>query len=84
MLIKAWKAMRAGEILANPEKWKNRQALINALAAILSFGVLVTPLDIEPQDIILLAGALATILGLVNSYMTVATSEKVGLPNKEQ
>jgi uncharacterized membrane protein YkvA (DUF1232 family) len=81
-VLQGWKAMKAGEILANPEKWKNKQTLINAIAAVVSFAVLLLPIDMAPDDVILLSGSLATILGLFNSYITTATSTKVGLKTK--
>lgn len=75
--------LRQGEMLSDPGKWKNRQQTGNALLAIL--GALVPLLggaahDLQPDDLVALAGGIAVALGLLNAYFIPATSDKVGLP----
>jgi hypothetical protein len=80
----AMQLMKAGKVVADPAKWKNRQitssmlvtaiwALVNASAA---FGVEV-PLDAETVD-----GLAVGILAVVNLVLTVTTTDKIGLHSK--
>jgi len=73
------RALRAGESLADPATWKNRQLRLTAILTILYFLVKFIPVDLSPDDLNAIADSIALLGGLVNSYLTVATSEKVGL-----
>lgn len=73
------RALRAGESLTDPATWKNRQLALNAILAILYLLVKFLPVELEADDIDAIASSIALIGGTVNSYLTVATSEKVGL-----
>ena len=84
---KAIKALKAGQELSNAAGWKNRQTTANAIAAIISFLVVLAKhywpdLGITDEDIVSLAGGLAVLLGMFNAYVTTATSRKVGLVGK--
>lgn len=83
-LIKAFTALKAGERLANVEGWKNTQATANdvclVLGAILAILRLKWP-ELVPSDAILLSAGsgVALVLSAINSYLTRATTYKIGL-----
>lgn len=79
-------ALRAGEALADPALWKNRQAAINAVTVAITAGVALASafgysLPVNADGIAAIAYA---VVGIVTIYLTYATSGKVGLlPAKE-
>jgi len=73
------RALRAGESLADPATWKSRQLRLTAILTLLYFLVKVLPVELSPDDINAIADAIALLGGLINGYLTVATTEKVGL-----
>ncbi|UOA07794.1 hypothetical protein [Methylobacter sp. S3L5C] len=73
------RALQAGESLADPAAWKNKQLCVNAILAILYLLVKFLPVELSPDDLDAIASSIALIGGLINSYLTVATSDKVGL-----
>ena len=79
-------ALRAGEALADPALWKNRQAAINAVTVAITAGVALASafgysLPVNADGIAAIAYA---VVGAINVYLTFATSLKVGLlPAKE-
>jgi hypothetical protein len=87
MIGNAITALRKGRQLADVETWKNRTVAVNALGALLAavlaiahaFGYSV-PLDAEQIDA--LAVVLVTVVGLFNGWSTLATSAKVGVPDR--
>ena len=76
------RALRAGNRLINSETWKNRQALITALSALLlavseiarTYGVVVPFAD---DQIIAITGAVVVLV--FNVWATFATSSRVGI-----
>jgi len=79
-----WKAVRAGEVLADPGAWKNRQNLINALVAVIAalvwvLGKLGFGLALSTDEMMAVAGGVAVLMGAVNTYLTTATTTKIGL-----
>jgi len=79
-----WQALKAGNELKDPAKWKNRQNTANALTAVLSVLVVILrlmgiDLYLTDEQIILIAGAAATILSVANSILTTATTKKIGV-----
>lgn len=72
------RALRAGESLADPATWKNHQLRLNAILAILYLLIKFSPIDLAADDVNAIADSIALIGGTVNSYLTVATSDKVG------
>jgi hypothetical protein len=76
------RALRAGESLADPATWKNRQLRYTAILAIVYLLVTFLPVPLAIDDIQAIAGSISLIGGLLNGYLTVATTEKVGLPEK--
>ena len=83
-MFKLIEALQAGKELANPAGWKNRQTTMNLLVAVLSLLLLalrIAGIDLQLSDDQLtgIAEAVAVILGLVNMFLTTATSKKVGV-----
>lgn len=90
MIIKikaALNALKAGEALADSANWKTTQNKINVLSAFLisivglakAFGIEVPLVD---TDINNMAYAFVTLIGLVNFYLTTATTTKIGFKNE--
>ena len=75
-------ALRYGSSLSDPAVWKRRQNLTNALVGLLGAITLFLPVEVTDADIAALAGGLAVAVGLLNAYLTTATSDKVGLPTR--
>jgi hypothetical protein len=77
----AFRLLKAGEVVADPAKWKARQvttsmlvtAIWAAVTAANSFGVEV-PVDAETVD-----GLAVGLLAVVNLVLTVTTTDKIGL-----
>ena len=85
----AIKALRTGSALTDPSVWKVRQNAVNAIYAFLGVVAAALPilgisLEISNEDIMLIAGGVATIGGLFNNYFTTATTTKIGLPSKSK
>ena len=77
-LLLACRALRAGESLADSATWKNHQLRLNAILAILYLLVKFLPMELAQDDMDAIASSIALLGGTVNSYLTVATSDKVG------
>lgn len=77
-LLLALKALQSGESLVNSATWKNRQVSTNALLIVVGAIPQLFDVDLSPSDVSLISYGIAAIGGLFNSYLTVATSEKVG------
>lgn len=87
MLTELIKALQAGQELKNSANWKNFQMMTSALAAVGGFGLTIAhycglDLEVNNDQILSIAGGVATILGLCNAGITAATSKKVGLPSR--
>jgi hypothetical protein len=78
-LFAAANAVKAGESLKNPEAWKNRQMLMNALLIIIGTIPQFVNIELSDADINSISYGLATLAGVLNTYLTSATSVKVGL-----
>jgi hypothetical protein len=81
---KFFEVMMLGKELSDPATWKNRQAVLNVLGGLLSFLVWGLAqkgikLDISEDAYTAIATGIFTLYGIVNGYLTVATSKKVGL-----
>lgn len=75
----AFAALRYGASLTDPALWKSRQNTINALVGLLGAVVVLFPLGVTEADVQTIAGGLAIGLGLVNTYLTTATTTKIGV-----
>lgn len=77
--------LRYGSSLTDSATWKVRQNLVNALIGLLGalavvatlFGV---DLNVSTDDLMAIAGGIASIWGLFNNYITTATTDKIGVP----
>jgi hypothetical protein len=75
----AFTVLKQGQALANPAAWKNAQVLANLLSAlIVLLNVFGVHFGLDSDSVNLVAGGIAAI---ANSYLTAATSEKVGVPD---
>jgi hypothetical protein len=74
-----------GKQLANSATWKNRTIATNTLIAVLGAAVAIAKgfgydLHLDDQTLSALGAGVVAVVGVVNSVMHVATSDKVGLP----
>ena len=75
---------RKGQVVANPEKWKNRQVTATVLGAVIvagantatAFGYPI-PVDIDTANTIAVG-----LISVFNAVMTYVTTDKIGLPEK--
>jgi len=73
------RALRAGESLANAATWKQRQLRLNALLPIIYLLAHYLPIDLSAVDVDAVATGIGMIGGaLVNGYLTLATTTKIG------
>lgn len=84
MLIDAFRALQAGKELANAKTWKQVQLLTANLTILLGAAVSIAgamghPIPLTGEQITTLVSALAVLVGLFNSYTTVATTERIGV-----
>lgn len=74
----ALEVLQKGKSLSHPGGWKNAQALANFITALGALAAMFYPQAVQQVDA--LTGALAaTAVAGVNVYLTLATSEKVGV-----
>lgn len=83
-LITMFKALQAGQELADPKLWKDRQTTLNLCMAVLTGAVIALRIiwpnfPITDDQLIDYASILTTILAIINGYLTTATSKKVGV-----
>ena len=80
----AFKALQAGEQLENSATWKVRQNAVNALIGLIGALIVIAPyVGIHmpmpsADDITTIAGGIAIIGGIVNNYLTTATTKTIG------
>lgn len=78
-------ALKAGYALKDSEVWKNRQTAVNAIAAVLSAALAIAQgfgygFAVSNETMLAISGGIWALVGVFNSWATVATSAKVGLP----
>lgn len=78
------RVLRAGESLKDPKGWKEKQMVFNAVLVILGAIPQFINIDVSESDLNAISYGVATAMGLLNTYLTVATSDKVGLPAKSK
>lgn len=81
--------LRKGHVLRNPETWKNRQLVVNTIGAVVGFVVTFAnfigyKVSLDGESIAAIGGAVWAIVSLFNSWVTVASTDKIGLPNTAQ
>ena len=83
-LFAAGRALRAGEMLKNPATWKTFNLVFTNMAVIIGIAFQFAGIEIAESQLNMIANGLAT-LGIVlfNTYFTVATTEKLGIPVKK-
>jgi len=82
-IMAAISALRYGSSLADPAVHKNRQNLINALIGVLGATAVFIPIEVSADEVATIAGGIATVVGLLNVYFTVATTDKIGMHTKD-
>ena len=82
-LFAAAKAVNQGESLKDPATWKNRTILMNVFLSFLALIPMFAKIDISQSDMNAIAYGFVTIAGVANTYMTAATSDKVGIGKKK-
>lgn len=85
MIIDLFRALQAGKELANAETWKKAQLWTANLTILLGAAVSIAsalgyPIPLSGEQITTLVSALAVLVGVFNSYTTVATTRRIGLP----
>ena len=78
-LTAAFAALRYGASLTEPGIWKQRQNLLNAMAGLLTAIVAFLPMEVSSEDRMAVATGIAAVAGVLNGYLTTATSTKVGV-----
>lgn len=83
MISQLFKALQAGQQLPNSTTWKGMQITTGIITAI--FGTVVFVLscfgikvDIDFDQMMVVASGIVALLGLFNSYSTVATTKTIG------
>lgn len=76
--------LKKGHILKNPETWKNRQLAINSIGVIVGFAVAIANMlgykvFLDAESIASIGGTVWALVSLFNSWVTVASTEKIGL-----
>jgi hypothetical protein len=78
-ILSLCRALMAGESLADPAVWKNRQQRVNALMMIASVASPLYPrMGLTTDDVLTIVTAIGIIGGVINGYLTVATTDKIG------
>ena len=85
MIIDVFRAFQAGKELARAETWKRAQVWTINLTILLGSGVSIAaalghPVPLTPDQITTVVSAVAVLVGLFNSYVTVATTTRLGVP----
>lgn len=73
-----------GQELENAAVWKNRQLLGNHLTTLLAAIIVIAEaagynVPLTPEQITIADGAIAALVGIVNSLLTIATSSRIGI-----
>jgi hypothetical protein len=81
-ILDLMKAMKLGEEVGNPRKWKKGQIKMNALAGLLLIGISYLPIPpeyITPEVVDMLCDAIVGIVLLFNGILTVVHTRKLGV-----
>jgi hypothetical protein len=81
MILDFFKAMRLGEEVGNPAKWKRNQNKAIALAGLVVLGLkYAMPDTVIPDDIVnMISTVIFYIVLIANYFITIATTKKIGL-----
>lgn len=81
-------ALKTGEELKDPAKWKNVQNTANTVGIVLASSAVVLKYQwpefmISDEQLIALSAVVANILFIINRYLTTATTKKIGIGGKD-
>ena len=84
MLVDLFRALQAGKELANAATWKKSQLWTANLTIVLGAAVSIAaslgyPIPLDGEQITTLVSAVAVLVGVFNSYVTVATTPRLGV-----
>lgn len=84
-LLAFYRVFQAGQSVADPVLWKSRQITGSAIAMLLASLVALAKvfgyeIPISDEALLQIGGAIIAVLGLFNSGITVASTDKIGLP----
>lgn len=81
--------LKQGKAVANPALWKAHQITANMIGAFLGSMLLFVKvflgwdINVSEEELTTIGSAALVLFGMYNSVITVASSEKVGLPAKQ-
>jgi uncharacterized membrane protein len=78
----AGNAIKAGESLQDPAKWKVVQLLMNPFLVLLGVAAQFSGIVVTDAQLNSIAYGLATLAVLLNGYFTAATTKTIGLSSK--
>lgn len=78
------RALRAGVVVADPANLKKRQQMVDALMVLLGVVVALAgrfgfEIRLTPEELVELAGGIFVAYGAVNSVLSAASTDKIGL-----
>ncbi len=87
MIKDLFRAFRAGQQLANSTTWKNAQLRTSLLVVVISTAIGVAALlgyhvPLSSEEILAVATVIGVVGGMLNGGVTVATTTRIGLPDK--
>jgi hypothetical protein len=78
-LLAMFDVLQKGKELTNKEVWKNTQLATNLIASVLGSVALLGDFQVSANDLQTITVGIITVVGVINSYITAATSKSVGL-----
>lgn len=84
MIVDLFRALQAGKELANAETWKKAQLWTANLTVLLGAAVSIAaamgyPIPLTTDQITTLVSAVSVLVGVFNSYITVASTTRLGV-----
>lgn len=84
-LLALFAVFRKGSALSNAEAWKGAQVATNVAALVIALGALAKAFGFDSglteEQALAIGGGVAAVASLVNGLLTVATTDKIGLPS---
>lgn len=79
-----FRALRAGAVVSDPTNLKRKQQMIDALVVLVGIAVSLAgkvgyELNLSPEDLSTLAGAVFVLYGSINGMLSAASTDKIGL-----
>jgi hypothetical protein len=84
IITDVWRAMKLGEEIGNPRKWKRSQQTATALSVLIGIGLkYAMPDTVIAPDMLEMAGNLVLFGAiLLNYFGNIITTRKLGIPEK--